>query len=402
LASRASTIPRTGPSSPPPRPPSGRFDPEAVARQLLPTLGTVDHQLAPWAVDWLVEAAPVVLNQAPAVAAELLAAACREVDRDDPRRIALTTRLAAALHSVGRVGDAIELIEQALSQVDDAELFTALHVTLAKCRTIIGQYELSRAELIEASTNPALGDRHRSRLRSTLAQQYVNLNRIDAAEPAAQEALAEVAAVWSLAGDELAALHLTNQAGAEADRDPNLTDLQLAAYVYRGMAEAALDRIEDAEATLRRAERLAERIGNHAKLVIAQSWLACLLYDTARWDEAVRAATLAGQGPNLYANAEVEGVAALIALHRGDAAGGRRHLATGNSCADRLDGKVIGYLWLARALERETRRRSRRCLGNPARGIRRAQGVRGLIDCGGAAGGPGGGPLSCCRPVPTG
>jgi hypothetical protein len=73
------------------------------------------------------------------------------------------------------------------------------------------------------------------------------------------------------------------------------------------MAEAALDRIEDAEATLRRAERLAERIGNHATLVIAQSWLACLLSDTARWDEAVRAATLAGQGPNLCANAEVEG-----------------------------------------------------------------------------------------------
>jgi hypothetical protein len=159
------------------------------------TLGTADHQLDPWAVDWLVEAAPVVLNQALAAAAGLLAAARREVDRDDPRRIALTTRLAAALHSVGRVGDVIELIEQTLSQVDDAELFTALHVTLAKCRTIIGQYELSRAELTEASTNPALGDRHRSRLRSTLAQQYVNLNRIDAAEPAAQEALAEVAAV---------------------------------------------------------------------------------------------------------------------------------------------------------------------------------------------------------------
>jgi hypothetical protein len=63
-------------------------------------------------------------------------------------------------------------------------------------------------------------------------------------------------------------------------------------WFYRGMAEAALDRIEDAEATLRRAERLAERIGNHAKLVIAQSWLACLLYGTARWDEAVRAARL--------------------------------------------------------------------------------------------------------------
>lgn len=54
-----------------------------------------------------------------------------------------------------------------------------------------------------------------------------------------------------------------------------------------------------------------------------------------------------------YERCHVEGVAALIGLHRGDVAAARRLLAAADSHAEHLGGLVVGYLWLARALDHE-------------------------------------------------
>jgi DNA-binding CsgD family transcriptional regulator len=347
--------------------------PELVARQLLPTLKDSGQRLGSpldaWVVDWLVTSSAVLLNQAPLVAVELLAAAVQDVPSHDPRRLALTSRLANGLIDVGRVEEATQLLERTVPLVDDPALSTALRSALARCRLIAGQLQTGLDELERALANPGLSTAQRARLLSYAARCHHNLGRINAAEQAAHEALAAagadgdpevrahvfltLAAVRAWSGEEFSALEMTDLAGAEASRDPGLIDLQLTAQDFIGAQLAALDRVDDAESTLRAVVRLAERVGNESVGAGAQVWLACLHYDTGRWEDARSAAVLAAAAPEVYRHAHLDGVLALIALHRGQAAAARRHLSKADAYLNSPGRAVLGNLWLARALDRE-------------------------------------------------
>jgi hypothetical protein len=151
---------------------------ERVAGQLLPALPMLDD----WAVDWLVQAAPVLTDQAPPVAAELLDAAVRNSAAGDSRCIVLTAQLAEALVRLGRVVEAAELAERILPDVDDLDLRTSLHLTLARCRHDLAQYETGLAELESAIAVPDLTPRQRGLLGSRIGMFHLYLGQLDAAE----------------------------------------------------------------------------------------------------------------------------------------------------------------------------------------------------------------------------
>jgi DNA-binding SARP family transcriptional activator len=85
---------------------------EQVAGQLLAT----DGDIAPWVVEWLLNAAPVLQRQAPAVAVELLQRALRSPRAGGERGTPLMTHLADALFGVGRDAEAREYVRRAAAR----------------------------------------------------------------------------------------------------------------------------------------------------------------------------------------------------------------------------------------------------------------------------------------------
>jgi DNA-binding CsgD family transcriptional regulator/tetratricopeptide (TPR) repeat protein len=321
--------------------------PDRVARQLLPAVRQAVAPVGDWVVDWLVEAAPEMLAQTTPVAVELLEAATRQAPSSDvpsdTHGVRLAQWLAEGLLRLGRTEDAVRLIERTLPAADDPDLFTALHVTLSRCRTAAGSDATGLAELAQAATRDGLRRRHRGLLRGRAAQMHVHLLQLEAGEQAAREALSmaangadpEVACPALLAlgaaraavGDERGALELASRARATAQGRPDLFDLGLVAQLNVGVQLVALDRVAEAEATLRRAEALADRIGSVLRQGHALTWLTWLFFETGRWDDALTEMADASEGMEPYLRCQIEGVAALIALHRGDPPEFRRHLA---------------------------------------------------------------------------
>ena len=338
---------------------------DRVARQLLPALPALDD----WVVDWLVDQAPMLLGQATPVAVDLLAAATGHTQHGDPRRAVLTSHLAEGLVRLNRPDEAAELAERILPEASDPEIFTTLALTLATCRATTGQYDTALHELAVAVTRPGLSPRHRALLRVKTAWQQAGYRReVEAAEQAAHDALSwidgsdaeiESMAMFALGvgraweGDELGALEKFDRALAAAAGNPDLADLQLLIQLNVGLQLVILDRTERGERTLREAQRLADRMGNHRRLAQVQTSLAFLFFHTGKWDDALAETALASLVPEPYNRCQADAAAALIFLHRGDAAAARRHLAAAEENAANLPDLVIGMLDLARALDRE-------------------------------------------------
>jgi len=342
--------------------------PDRVARQLFPAVSgrgqdAVMDPLEPadWVIDWLVDASPTLLNQVPPVAVELLETAVRRLPAGNSRHLLLTSRLADGLLRLGRTAQAAQLAERTLHEDIDPDLSTALHLTLARCRFITGDYAAGLAGLEDALARPDLSDRQRALILVRLARLGTYAGQQEAAEHAARDALSwagghgdagiAATALVSLAanrawrGDERGALELCNQAVALVDGHPDLGDIRLQAQLYAGSQLTVLDQIEEAEATLRQVQQLADRIGDRARAEDAQGMLAALFYETGRWDDALTETESAAEIPSPYPAGLVAGVAALIALHRGETA------PAASMPAD--DDVVIGFRWLAWALELE-------------------------------------------------
>jgi len=345
---------------------------EAVARQLQ-AAGPGQAIGDEWLLDWLVDASPVLLNTTAGVAVELLEAATQPGRPRDARQVILSSWLAEGLVQLGRAEDARRLVERALPEADDPDLFVALHRTLSRCHRISLRSDAGLPELDRALATPGLSNGHRARLRIQAGRCHQVRGDIEAAERAARQALAEVGAdgdLWvtrsalnDLAnlkyerGDALGALKLLDQGDVLVDADAESADLRLETQLIRGTLLRALDRTEEAEAVLRQAQRLADRTGNRLRLARALSSLVRLLYDTGRWDDALAEAGIVEEIWFPWDRDQVEGAAALVALHRGDGATARRHLAAAEPHAERLDDlvavNVAGYLLMARAQHRE-------------------------------------------------
>ncbi|MET8852759.1 AAA family ATPase [Amycolatopsis sp. NPDC004625] len=335
---------------------------ERVARQLLPTVSGGDdgEPVSGWVVGWLLGAATALIGQAPEVAVTLLRRAVR-----DSATIALSGRLADALYRVGDFAEAERVAERALGRADDPDLRVDLHTTVTQCRAMTGRSAESLAALNRAAATPGLPARHRARLLVLTARTHRDLGEVDTAARVAAEALAGAgedhwATGWALhvlslvammRGEWTEALPLLERAMATASGDPALTDLGLLLRINKAVTLGALDRYPDALAAAGRARELADRAGSVVRLTQAQSALGQLLLGSGRWDDAVAEVDVV---PDDLKDPSVaccdHGVAAIIHFHRGEAAEAHRHLDVAAPFADRIGGRVVESLALARSL----------------------------------------------------
>ncbi|ADJ49854.1 LuxR family transcriptional regulator fused with ATPase domain [Amycolatopsis mediterranei S699] len=340
---------------------------ERVARQLLPTVSAADagEPVPRWVVDWLLGAAAPLIGQAPEVAVKLLRRAVRSGDTTTG---ALSCRLAEALYRVGDFAEAERVAVRALPRALDPELRVDLHTTVTQCRAMTGRSTESLAALNQAAAAPDLPARHRARLLVLTARTHRDLGEVDTAARVATAALAEAsddhwATGWALhvlslvammRGEWTEALPLFERAMATASGDPALTDLGLLLRINQAVTFGALDRYPDALAAAERARERADRAGSVVRLTQAQSALGQLLLGSGRWDDAVAEVDVV---PDDLKDPSVaccdHGVAAIIHFHRGETAEAHRHLDVAAPCAERIGGRVVESLTLARSLASE-------------------------------------------------
>jgi DNA-binding CsgD family transcriptional regulator len=345
---------------------------DRVARQLLRAVGEngTAGPMDEWMLGWLAGTADLLVAQAPQVAAELLREAVASGAVGSVHYDRLVSRLADALYRVCDIAGAEQVASQALAHVVDPDLLIDLHWTLAQCRIRSGQPEESLATLNRALDAPGISPRHRARLFVLGARTYSSNGQMERAGQlattaleAATEARDNWAAAWALhvltivttmQGRPADSLPLFDRALTVTEADPALTDLRLLLQLNKTVTLAALDRYEEAFATVRPARELATRVGNVVRLAQAQTALGQLFFDTGRWDDAMAGADILDDDLKEPAAACSDlGMAAVICFHRGDFAEARGHLAAAEAHVRRIGNRVLGPLALARSLDHE-------------------------------------------------
>lgn len=343
---------------------------ERVARQLLPAMTTAKDVRKPvpgWVVRWLVDAAPPLIGQAPAVAVAILRRAVRDTPAGDAAIGVLSCRLADALYRAGDVAEAERVACRALQRACEPDLFVDLHMTVTQCRGMTGRSTESLEALSKAVTQPGLEARHRARLLVLAARTHRDLGQVDTAGRVATAALAEAGPIddrwaigWALhvlslvammRGDWTGALPVFERAMAVAQGDPRLIDLSLLLRMNQAVTLGALDRFPEALAAAGRARELADRTGSVVRLIQVQSALAQLLLGSGRWDDALAEVDVV---PDDLKDPSVvccdHGVAAIIHFHRGEAAAAQRHLDLAAPYSERIGDRVVGPLVRARSI----------------------------------------------------
>ena len=343
-----------------------------VARQMLQAIagpGGTPEPMDNWMLNWLADAADLLVGQAPQVAAELLLRAIA----DSPAGLQhdrLAARLADALYRTGDRTAAEAVASQALANTSEPDVVVDLHWTLAQCRMLAGESAESLATLDRALASPGISAPHRARLLVLTARTHMSLSAVETASRIATTALDAasdagdtwamgwallvLALVTSVRGRMTDALPLFDQALAATQSDPALTDLRLLLQINQAVTLGNLDRYEEALAAAGQARHLADQIGTAIRLAQAHSALSQLLFQTGRWDEALAEVQILPDNLKAPATACCElGIAAVISFHRGDVAVARSHLAAAAPHAERLGHRLITSLALARSLDRE-------------------------------------------------
>ncbi len=340
-----------------------------VAKQLLsatPDAVPLDDRL----LDWLADAAGTLVAQAPRTAIRLLREARHRSPASTMRWGLFTAKLAEALYRSGEPTEAERTAERAVATVSDPDLLVELHWTMYQSRALIGRSEASLGSLGEAMDVPGVPPKQRARLLVVMARAHRDLGQVSRARDLATEALAtaeEVRDAWALAwslhvlivvsvmqGEIDAALPLFDRAlGVVAD-DPSLTDLSLLLRINKAVVLGGLDRHDEALRTATQVRQLADRTGSMPRLAQARSALGQLLFQAGQWDDARREVeALPDELKDPGATCCDNGIAALIAFHRGDAAAAREHLDRATASAERIGSRVVASLALARSLDHE-------------------------------------------------
>jgi DNA-binding CsgD family transcriptional regulator/tetratricopeptide (TPR) repeat protein len=338
--------------------------PGKVAAHLVAAPGTTEG----WVRHWLVLAAPVLIYQAPQVAAGLLRAALADLADDAPEREALEADLVRVAfmqwqhEEVERTGT--RLLAGQLDPNRRAEIawFTAYallrHGKTAEAVTLVEQ-ELARTGLDAA---------HWARLRALQAMMLPEMGRRDEMAGIAQEALASAEAAGDRLGSGYAlhalfviSAHQHDRAAGLLDRalavigdDPQAIDLRLMLLANRAARLSEMGQCEEAITTAEQALAIAEQAGAY-RLGFIRTLLAIVYYAAGRWDDALAeletAIALPGPGDD---RVQAHGVAAVIAAHRDDWPVVQEHLS---AVADVSAREAIPHnahdLLLARAMAAE-------------------------------------------------
>lgn len=316
---------------------------EALARVGAP-VSRVAEQIAaihitdPWVLQWLADHHGAVSNRAPLIAADLLAHALESCRPHDHRREILAAALVKVLFRLDRQPE--EEARFALGIATDPGQAAEMRQLLAAIRFRAGAVEDAVEILAGAVDDPSVPEIWRRRHKHLLANfRRGGLDDLDAAEAAGHRALNmaggddyltahALQTLWLVASvrrDHESALEHLDKAIAVIDGTDDLADLKLDLLDNRMFTLQNLDRLAEADETLRLARRTAaENSFPHDLQVPA----AVHYYWTGRWNEAlVELDSVAEDGPaiSFFGLREppatallLHGVAALIAGQRGD------------------------------------------------------------------------------------
>lgn len=360
-------------------------EPLRVAQQLLAAGRPGDE----WTRTWVVEAAPALAARAPDIATELLQRELEASQLDRADQAALTVELARVLLDARRHPEAADRARQALTVVARADHRAEMSSVLARTLFSQGRNEEAVDVVRGALGRPDVTATWRARLLASLSMfERASTGDLDTADGTARQALR----VGEEAGDAFATayaltdLWLTHSVRRSHDAAlgyvdraltvlgdaPEHTDLRTLAFDSRIFTLQNLDRWPEAEATLRRARDLGQRVGGSGQGISAVT-AAVLLYWLGRWDDAlaeldavdgdgtgITYSGLRERGPALLWH----GVAALIAVHRCDSGGAAEHLRAGLALPVRTvaDRENRDFLLAAGALAAEQE-------GEPARAL---------------------------------
>ncbi|MBP2324407.1 DNA-binding SARP family transcriptional activator/DNA-binding NarL/FixJ family response regulator [Kibdelosporangium banguiense] len=323
---------------------AGDAPPIRVAEQFVAALS----RLEPWVADWLVTHVTEVANHAPLIAADLLEAVLGTMSGRDPSREVLLAALVRVLFRLTRDSEA--RAKQALAASTDPVRTEEMRQLLAAIIYRNGRRADSIRTLTGSEVDPAVPQEWVQRRKFLLAHLVRDVTDVDAAEVQAISAYTEAVANGEagLVAHALQTRWIVDT--VRRDHETALQRIDDAIDKVRGRAEFAgmqfnlldnklftlqnLDRMQDADATLRAATEL---VLEHRLPVGPQVSAAVHHYWTGRWDEALfeldaitedgPAITYAGLMDAGPAGLLLHGVSALIAARRDDRAALAENLA---------------------------------------------------------------------------
>jgi DNA-binding SARP family transcriptional activator/DNA-binding CsgD family transcriptional regulator len=327
---------------------AGDAPPIRVAEQLVAAMSG----LASWVADWLVTHVTEVANHAPLIAADLLEAVLAAMHDGDPSREVLLAAQVRVLFRLTR--DSEVQAKQALSASTDPVRTEEMRQLLAAIIYRNGRRADSIATLTESPVDPSIPSEWVQRRKFLLAHLVRDVTDIDAAEVSAISAYTEAVAngETGLVAHALQTRWIVDT--VRRDHEAALRRIDDAIDIVRGKPEFAgmhfnlldnklftlqnLDRISDADATLRSATELVLEhrlpVGPQVSAAVHHYWTGCwdeALYELDAITEDGPAITYAGLMDAGPTGLLLHGVSALIAARRDD----RASLAANLDAAER-------------------------------------------------------------------
>jgi DNA-binding SARP family transcriptional activator/DNA-binding CsgD family transcriptional regulator len=313
---------------------------ERVAEQLVAMRPDSD----PWVVEWLVVHHGTLANRAPLIAVDLLGRVLEHCPPNDPRREVLLVALVLVLYRLDR--DPEDLARQALSIAVNPDRVAEMRHVLAAMLHRRGEVAAA-VEMLEPNDGPDTPKLWRQRRRWLLANfRRGDLTDLDAAITGAHDAFKaalvsgelypvghSLQTLWlvnSIRRDHRTALYYIDRALTVLKDAGELADLRFDLLDNRMFSLQNLDRLHEAEGSLRSARELAAEFSLPHGLQVSA---AVQHYWQGRWDEAlVELDTVTEDGPAITFHGLREPGAAALLLH-GVAAliSGRR-----DNCVDAL------------------------------------------------------------------
>ncbi|MEU6084485.1 AAA family ATPase [Streptomyces sp. NPDC047108] len=321
----------------------------ALARSGAPAERVAEHLLLGtgygWdgTVDWLLNNAGTLILRAPALSVDLLDHVLKETASDDPHGDTLQLMLASALLWEGRAADARERAEAALDTLHNTALRGELLWVLVQADTVAGQLEGAAQRTRDVLDGGTLSPEETLRFQGFLSTAHFFLGNLDEAEAAAHQvqgrarelgqtdamtdALQTLAGIHQVRGETAAAVEGADHALQAGRAQPMNTNRQVALQLIRAACLFELDRGTEAEAGLEAGFELAERSGG-ILLATCHMCRATFMFHCGRWDDALAEIDVALEHPaHLGIPRAFQGLAALIAAHRGEFGTARARLA---------------------------------------------------------------------------
>ncbi|HTQ93276.1 MAG TPA: AAA family ATPase [Streptosporangiaceae bacterium] len=297
----------------------------------------------PEAVAWLARAARQAAPRSPDVAADLLDQAVGLMAPGDPGRYGLLAERASSLMWAGRIADAETACRLLLDRDLDPSLEGAVRVCLGHALLSAGRARDSLCELERACQSPLLTGADRAEAQAWASFARLRLLDLDGAAAAAGEArsaavsardhaatsiaMASLAVVSENRGHLREALQIADEAVLLADQSPGRLGHRYPVHIPRGFILVALDRLDEARATIETGRRISEEHGIRWPLASYHAVRAFERFIAGHWDDAIAeieaGAGLASETGHSYSLILGRGLLSLIRLHRNDLPGAR-------------------------------------------------------------------------------